>query len=91
MKKLIKGCILVSILGALAAPLCTKLPPPENGDYITYYIDSYKQIISDCMDAIRGLETPIEIPEKSEASQKYFVMSDGRVSFAGKEDLDFER
>lgn len=24
-------------------------------------------------------------------SQKYFVMSDGRVSFAGKEDFDFER
>lgn len=67
MKKLIKGCIIVSILGALAAPLGTKLPPPENGDYITYYIDSYKQILSDCMDTIRGLETPIEIPEKSEA------------------------
>lgn len=66
MKKLIKGCIIVSILGALAALLGTKLPPPENGDYITYYIDSYKQILSDCMDAIRGLETPIKIPEESE-------------------------
>lgn len=42
MKKLIKGCIIVSILGTLAAPLGTKLPPPENRDYITYYIDSYK-------------------------------------------------
>lgn len=66
MKKLIKGCVVISILGALAAPLGTKLSPPENGDYITYYIDSYKQILSDCMDAIRGLETPIEIPEESE-------------------------
>ncbi len=67
MKKLIKGCIIVSIFGALAAPFGTKLPPPENGDYITYYIDSYKQILSDCIDAIRGLEAPIEIPEESEA------------------------
>ena len=67
MKKLIKGCIIVSIFGALAAPLGTKLPPPENGDYITYYIDSYKQILSDFMYALRGLETPIEIPEESEA------------------------
>lgn len=42
-------------------------------------------------DKVEKLRYPEDYPAKSEASQKYFVMSDGRVSFAGKEDLDFER
>ena len=63
MKKIIKGCIIISILGALAAPLGTNLPKPENGNYIGYYIDSYKIILTDCFNAIRELENPIEIPE----------------------------
>lgn len=42
-------------------------------------------------DKVEKLRHPEDYPAKSEASQKYFVMSDGRVSFAGKEDLDFER
>ncbi len=42
-------------------------------------------------DKIEKLRHPEDYPVKSEASQKYFVMSDGRVSFSQKEDFDFER
>lgn len=42
-------------------------------------------------DKVEKLRHPEDYPAKNETSQKYFVMSDGRVSFAGKEDFDFER
>lgn len=42
-------------------------------------------------DKVEKLRHPEDYPVKNETSQKYFVMSDGRVSFAGKEDFDFER
>ena len=42
-------------------------------------------------DKVEKLRYPEDYPAKNETSQKYFVMSDGRVSFAGKEDFDFER
>ena len=42
-------------------------------------------------DKVEKLHHPEDYPVKSEASQKYFVMSDGRVSFSQKEDFDFER
>lgn len=42
-------------------------------------------------DKIEKLRHPEDYPAKNETSQKYFVMSDGRVSFSEKEDFDFER
>lgn len=42
-------------------------------------------------DKVEKLRHPEDYPAKNETSQKYFVMSDGRVSFAEKEDFDFER
>lgn len=42
-------------------------------------------------DKIEKLRHPEDYPAKNETSQKYFVMSDGRVSFSQKEDFDFER
>lgn len=42
-------------------------------------------------DKIEKLRHPEDYPVKNETSQKYFVMSDGRVSFSEKEDFDFER
>lgn len=42
-------------------------------------------------DKIEKLRHPENYSEKNEVSQKYFIMSDGRVSFSGKEDSDFER
>ena len=42
-------------------------------------------------DKIEKLRHPENYPAKNETSQKYFVMSDGRVSFSEKEDFDFER
>ncbi len=42
-------------------------------------------------DKVEKLRHPEDYPAKNEASQKYFVMSDGRISFSGKEDFDFER
>lgn len=41
-------------------------------------------------DKIEKLRHPENYPTQNTATQKYFVMSDGRISFSGKEDLDYE-